>query len=486
MPWTFWFDIYFISYFGSINVFYIYVLFLGLVRTYFRRKELAIEDISHIFHSDSLPEICFLVPMYNEEKDILRTIHSILNLTYRYKSIIIANDGSTDRSMERLIKEFALLPIPKFYTDAITTTAVRTIYRSKTHPNITVLDTEHGGKNNALNSALNACSNPFFIVADADSYIDDHHFEPLIRPLLFDKDTVGIGATIRIRNGSSFHYNKIDTKGFPNSYCAAMQGVEYLRSFLMRQGLDQIGGNFLIAGAFSVFATPLIKQLGGFANTTGEDVEIVLRIHRVLRKQKLPYKIVYLPDPVSWTEGPGTLRTLGKQRIRWHLGFLESSWFHLSVYWRPTYGLFGYLIYPFMIWGEALAPIIEVAGYCYILTTWMLGILNWPFSILFFILSLGFTMFYTLLCFFTEELSFNTYRSPRTVCLLLLACCVENLGYRQINLIWKLWAFVRFAKRFPLIQKESKRIQELVKTAKIESLLDSSRGKEELAYNNGR
>lgn len=486
MPWTFWCDLFFLWYFGLINVFYIFVLMLGVFRTYFRNKELNIEDFTRILHSDSLPEICFLVPMYNEQDNILRTMHSILNLTYRYKSIILANDGSTDRSMELLTQEFQLIPIPKYYSDVIPTAAVHAVYRSKTHPNITVLDKAHSTKFDTLNAALNACSNPFFIIADADSYIDDRYFEPLIRPLLFDADTVGIGATIRIRNGSTFQYNTIDTKGFPNNYCSAMQGAEYLRSFLMRQGWENIGGNFLIAGAFSVFSTSLIKQIGGFANTVAEDVEIVLRIHRIMLERNLPYKIVYLPDPVSWTEGPNTLRALGRQRRRWHLGFLESTWVHLSVYFRPKYGLFGSLIFPFMVWGEALAPIIETAGYFYILSTWLLHSLNFPFFFLFLILSIGFTTFYSILCLLIEELSFNTYRSPRTIFLLLLSCCIENFGYRQLNLVWKLWAFVLFIKKFPAIRKESKRIQQLVKTAKIERPLDSSRDREALAYNSDR
>lgn len=478
MPWTFWADSIFLWYFSILNGFYTFVLLLGMMRTYLRQKELNVEDFTNILHSNSLPEICFLIPMYNEEQNILRTFESILHLTYRYKAIIAVNDGSSDQTLELIKEKLQLLPIPLFYTEPLPTAAVKCVYRSKIHPEIIVIDKEHGGKFDTLNAGLNACQQPFFLVADADSFIDDSVFEPLVRPLLFDAETVGIGASIRIRNGCTLRYNQIDTYGFPNSCLSAMQGVEYLRSFLMRQGWDWLGGNFLIAGAFSGFSTPLIKRIGGFSNTVAEDVEIILRIHRVMREEKLPYKIVYLPDPVSWTEAPSTLKALGKQRARWHFGLLESAWTHLRVYCRPQYGIFGFIIYPFMIWGEALTPLIEGAGYLYILVAWYLDLLNIPFVVLFLFFSLGFTFFYSVICLFIEELSFRTYPSWRTMTLLIISCFFENVGYRQLNVYWKLRGFFRFLKKIPQATRERNRINALLKTANEEYRASSNRDKE--------
>lgn len=462
MPWTFWVDSLFLWYFSIINGFYTFVLILGMLRTYFRQKELSVEDFTNILQSNSLPEICFIIPMYNEAENITRTLQSILHLTYRYKTVIAVNDGSTDNTLEVLKRDFELLPVPVHHPQKLETAKIRAAYRSKTHPEVFILDKEHRGKFDALNAGLNACEHPFFIVADADSFIDDGMFETLIRPLLFDPETVGIGATIRIRNGCTLRFNKIDTRGFPDSYLAGMQGTEYLRSFLMRQGWDWIGGNFLIAGAFSVFSTPLIQNLGGFAETIAEDVEIVLRIHRAMREAKQPYKIVYLPDPVSWTEGPSTVSSLGKQRIRWHFGLLESIWFHLRVYSRPKYGLFGTIIVPFMVWGEALEPIMELLGYLYIVFAWYFGVLNVPFVILFILFSIGFTFFYSIICLLIEELSFRTYPSLRSLFFLCASCLVENFGYRQMNLFWKLRAYLRFLVQFPNVRKKSKKVQQLI------------------------
>jgi cellulose synthase/poly-beta-1,6-N-acetylglucosamine synthase-like glycosyltransferase len=466
MPWTFWVDSVFLWYFGIINGFYTFVLILGMVRTYFRQKDLKIEDFSRVLRSESLPEICFLIPMYNEAASITRTLQSICHLTYRYKAVIAINDGSSDETMEVLKRDFALLPIPLFYAQPLSTAEVLGVYRSKTHPEIVVIDKAHRGKFDALNAGLNACSHSFFIVADADSFIDDRCFETLIRPLMADTETIAIGATIRIRNGCTLQFNRIDTRGFPDRYLSGMQGTEYLRSFLMRQGWDWVGGNFLIAGAFSVFSTAVIQQLGGFSDNVGEDVEIILRIHRAMKESQLPYKIVYLPDPVSWTEGPSTFKSLGAQRTRWHFGLLQAIWAHKRAYCRPRYGLFGFVIYPFMIWGEALEPLIEGLGYLYIAITFYLGLLNIPFFVLFLFLSFGFTFFYSVICLLIEELSFKTYSSWRSLSLLLASCLVENIGYRQLNLFWKLRGFIRFFKEFPKVRRESRRIDQLVKDFK--------------------
>jgi len=467
MPWTFWTDLFFLWYFSAINVVYTLLLFLGMIRVYLRRKELNIEDFTNILHSNSLPTICFIIPMYNEEQNISATIQNILHLTYRSKQIIAVNDGSDDDTLQVLKREYKLVLIPQFYQESIPTEQVKQVYRSQSNPELIVIDKRHQGKYDTLNAGLNACEQPFFLAVDADSFIDDATFEALVRPILGSAETVAIGATIRVRNGCTLEYNRIDTKKFPNGVLTAMQGLEYLRSFLMRQGWDWIGGNFVIAGAFSIFSTELIRNIGGFSSTAAEDVEIVIRLHRVMRESRLPYRIVYLPDPVSWTEAPSTLKTLGKQRTRWHYGLLESIWYHKKLCFNPFYGLVGFITYPFMIWGEALEPIVEIGGYLYILTMWFLGILNIPFFILFLLLSFGFTFFYSLACLLIEELSFRKYPSFKSIASLLACCLIENFGYRQFNACWKARGFFRFFRNFIKVNQEARRVGRLISRTAI-------------------
>lgn len=464
-----WIDYFFLLYFSAVNIVYTVLFFIGAFSVHYRRKEISAEDVSSILHSDSLPEICFIVPMYNESKNILSVIENLLHLTYRYKQIIVVNDGSEDDCFEVLKKNFDLTAIPQFYSEKISTAKIRGIYRSRKYPQILALDKEHEGKYDAINAGLNACTSEFFIGVDADSYIDDQTFELMIRPILTSPNMIAVGASVRIRNGCTLKYNRIDAKNFPQGYLPAMQQLEYMRTFLMRQGLDWVGGNFVIAGVFSIFSTDLIRQIGGFCYAgVAEDLEVVVRLHRLMKERKISYEIFYLSDPVSWTEGPSTLKKLGKQRIRWHFGLLESIWTHKKMCLNWNYGLMGIGVFPYMIWGEAIEPLIEIAGMLYILIAWLFGVLDTPFFFLFLLLSYGFTSLYTIACLFIEELNFRKFSSFRTLLILILCSFVENFGYRQLNLLWRTMGFGRFFKQFPHVKELSKKINQFISKKEIQ------------------
>lgn len=455
----------FLWYFAGINLFYSLFLIIGSVTILSRKQELAVEDVRPILYSNSLPEMMFIIPMYNESKNILPNIHNLFNLSYRYKRVIAVNDGSTDDTLAMLQKDLALVPIPKYYTEALPTQHVRAVYQSTIHPEVLVIDKEHGGKFDAINAAINASPSPLFVAIDADTFLDNAGFEALIRPMLTSPQTIAIGTSVRIINGCTLDFHRITTHRFPQDILPAMQALEYLRAFLLRQGLDCFNGNFVISGAFSVFPRELIIRAGGFCSSVAEDMEIIVRLHRIMREQHLPYKIQYLPDPVAWTLGPPSLKILGKQRTRWHLGFLESLWYHKRLCFNPRYGMFGLVSLPFAVLAEAIEPIVETLAWIYVLCAWALGILHLPFFLLLIAVSLGYTFLYTIFCLLLEEFSFRKYPSLRSLFALLLSNCLENIGYRQLTVFWRLRGCWRFLKSLRKIRKDSQHIQELVKTA---------------------
>ncbi|MBS3904819.1 MAG: glycosyltransferase family 2 protein [Simkania sp.] len=453
----------FFWYFLSINVVYSILLFLGAIRVYQRRKELSVEDFTNILHSNSLPEIAFIVPMHNEAKNICGCIQSILNLTYRYKQIIAVNDGSKDNTLQVLKEQFDLVPIPHFFAETIPAQPVRQVLRSRTVPELLVIDKPHAGKYDAVNVGVNACENPFFIAVDADVFIDNKGFEALIRPLLAYPETVAIGGTVRIKNGCTLDFNRINTKKISFHFLPMFQGLEYLRSFLQRQGWDYLAGNFVIAGAFSIFPTELIRKTGGFSSCIAEDMEIVVRLHRVMKRSKIPYRVFYLPDPIAWTEGPSTLGALGRQRTRWHLGLLETLWYHKGMCLNPRYGFFGLFNYPFWIWGEAIEPVMEALGYTVVLIAWAAGLMNGSFALLLILITLGFAFVYSLACLLIEEASFRKYTSFKTIMMMFLLSLIENCGYRQLTVYWRIKSFAQFFRTFRQTHRESKRLQRLMK-----------------------
>ena len=462
-----WVEPFFLWYFTGINVFYSVLMIIGAFGIVSRKRELAADDLTPILNSDSMPEITLVVPMYNESENAIINTYNLLNLSYRYKQIIIVNDGSKDNTLNILQKSFQLIPIPKYFEDKIPTQKTLAVYQSKSHPEIIVVDKEHGGKFDTSNVGINAARTDYFIVIDADTFLDDAGFEALIRPMLTSPETIAIGASVRIVNGCTLDFHRIAVPRFPQNFLPALQGLEYLRSFLLRQGLSSINGIFVISGAFSIFPRDLVIRIGGFADTVSEDMEIVIRMHRFMRDNRLKYKIQYLPDPVAWTTGPASLKELGRQRASWHFGTLQSIWYHKKLFLNPLYGTFGLIAFPFIVLAEALEPVIECIAWLYVILSWFCGALNMPFFFIFMAVSFGYTFLYGIFCMLLEELSFRKYPSLRSLTVIAVSNVIENFGYRQMTIYWRLRGFGRFFKEFKRIRKESKRIQKLIKTARV-------------------
>lgn len=474
-----WIESFFFWYFASINIVYIILFFLACTRVYTRRKELSVEDFTSILKSNALPPITLIVPMYNEAEHIVETIKNNLRLSYRYKRLIVVNDGSEDNCLELVKKEFDCILIPQLFEEPLATQPIRGIYRSRSFPELVLIDKNHGAKFDTVNVGINACETDYFIVSDADTFLDDPGFEAMIRPILFDPKTVAVGASVRVKNGCTLDFNRISTLRFPLNMISAMQGLEYLRAFLLRQGWDLFGGNFVIAGAFSIFPKELIVKIGGFAPSAGEDMEIIVRLHRFMMETKQPFKIFYLPDPVAWTEGPSKLARLRKQRIRWHLALLETIWCHKRMCLNPRYHLFGLFTFPFWIWGEAIEPIVELLGFAYIFATFYLGTLDVSFCLLLLALAFGFIFIFTFACLFVEEMGFRKYPSIRSLLFLSWYSLIENIGYRQLTLLWRTQSFLRFFGAFKEKRNLARLIEKKIKTGKEGSRASSNRGTEE-------
>ncbi len=460
-------------YFILINTIYGLLLVLGAFGFYSRYRELKIEDLTPILQSESLPEIAFLIPAYNESGNILANIYNILDLSYRYKKIVVINDGSSDDTMSVLTKALELIAIPQFFAETLPTQKIRSLYRSKLHPSVIIIDKEHGKKYDALNAGINCIDSPFFITLDADTFLDSGTFEALVRPILTYPETVAAGASVRIRNGCTLSYNRMATTNFPSNYLPAMQSLEYLRAFLARQGWNYINGNFIISGAFAIFPRSLVIKAGGICPSVAEDMEIIVRLHRVMKESDTPYRIFYIPDPLAWTEGPSTLQKLGKQRTKWHFGLLETLWYHKKICFNPRYGLFGFFVYPFWLIGEALEPVVEIFAWGWVTLTLFLGLLHLPFFLLFVGSSLLLTFLYSIFCLFVEDLTWGKFSSVKSMISLTLYSALENLGYRQLTVWWRLRAFGQFFQEFGKICADGKMVRKLVSACLIKRPLET-------------
>lgn len=428
-------------YFILVNCSYTFLLVISIFKTREILQRLSFTDHETIFNSRLTPAVSILVPAYNEEITIVETIKSLLLLKYPKFEVIVINDGSKDNTLETLIKSFNLKKVDKIARKSIDTKSLRGYFISTDKSNLIVIDKENGGKADALNCGINISNYPYFCAMDSDVIIENDALLRAIRPIIENKEQViATGGIVRIANGCSIENGIVKEIKMPKKPLAIFQIIEYLRGFLTgRTGLSYLNSLLIISGAFGVFDKELVKIVGGYGkDTVGEDMELVVRLHLYLRSNKIKYKIVFVSDPVCWTEVPETLKVLGRQRNRWHRGLIDSIFRHRQMLFNYKYGVIGLFGFPFFLFSEMLSPTIELTGYFSIVLSIFLGQINMEFVILFFALTLLYGLLLSLSSVSLEEYSFHRYSKYKDLLILVLFSFLENFGYRQLNLIWRL------------------------------------------------
>lgn len=393
------------------------------------------------------PGISLLAPAYNEETTIAGSIRSLLQVTYAEYEIIVINDGSKDHTLEVLIREFALVRFPEVYQMRIPTKAIRGVYRSQQYPNLRLIDKENGGKADALNAGVNLSTYALFCSLDADSIVQRDSLQRIVQPFLQDPTTVACGGTIRIANGCEVSGGFLVKVGLPANWVARFQIVEYIRAFFFgRLGWSPMNAMLIISGAFGLFRKDVVLQVGGYrTETIGEDMELVVRLHRLLRESRTAYRITFVPDPICWTEAPEDLTTLRNQRIRWQRGLCESLSLNRELLFHPHGGAVGWLSFPFAVLFECLSPVIVVVGYVSLVVCFAFSMISIEAVSAFLLADVGLGMVVSVSALLLEELSFHIYPKPSHTLLLFAVALVENVGYRQLNSIWRLTGLVRWA-----------------------------------------
>jgi cellulose synthase/poly-beta-1,6-N-acetylglucosamine synthase-like glycosyltransferase len=428
------FQILILLYFMAMNCFFalsFYIAAKELSKTLSQGDDLTAR---HLLEETFYKPISILVPAYNEEATITASLSSFLNLHYPEYEVVVVNDGSKDNTVAVLIEAFALVPVNAFGCQAIATQNVRGVYRSKLYSNLLVIDKENGGKADALNAATNYSRFPLVCAVDADSMLDAKALLRSARAFVEDDTLIATGGTIRALNNSDTASGEVLTLRAPQFWLERFQVVEYVRAFLSgRSTFSHYNLLLIISGAFGIFRRDVVLELGGYrTDTVGEDMELVVRMHRWAREQKRPYRILYTADPVCWTQVPSDLKTLRKQRNRWQRGLWETLYNHRDLLFNPRYGRIGMVAIPFFWLFEALAPVIELSGVLYMLVLLIFQGLNWPFAALFLALAFFCGLLTSLTAFCLEVFMHTHYPTLADRRKLFFASILENFGYRQI------------------------------------------------------
>ncbi|MBS3848834.1 glycosyltransferase family 2 protein [Devosia sp. BSSL-BM10] len=400
-------------------------------------------------YSEVAPPIALIVPAFNEQANVVESVRSLMALEYPNYEVLVVNDGSKDDTLQCLIDAFGLEPVERAYEAKLEHEEIRGIYSAPSSDRLIVVDKFNGGKADAQNAGINVSRAPLFCIIDGDSVLEADALIRAAQPYIEDPiRTVAVGGTIRIVNNSVVDNGRVTQIRLPNKILPLFQVVEYLRAFLMaRLAWSHINTLMLVSGAFGMFRRREAVAVGGYTKgSAGEDLDIVIKLHRYMIDNKRRYRIVFIPEPVCWTEAPESLAVLSRQRARWQRGALEAFFRYRHMALNPRYGRVGILGFGQMLIVDVLGPIAEVIGYFLVPLLWLLGVLDTDFLLAYTALVFVFGVFVSVASLVLEEVEIRRFPRARDLAVLTAAAVLENFGYRQLNNFWRIkgyWQYIR-------------------------------------------
>ncbi len=276
-----------------------------LLITYFEnRKEIKAESKAQSnVKLKKYPSVTIIVPCWNEETTVSKTVHSLLNLDYPKDKlkIMVVDDGSTDNTWQA-VQKFA------------------------NHPQIELHTKENGGKYTALNYGISKLTTDLVGCLDADSYV---HKDSMKKIALYfeDKETMAVAPSIKLWQ--------------PKNILQLLQKVEYGFGIFTRKMYHYMNAIYITPGPFSIFRREVFEKLGGYEHAHNtEDIQIALRM------QKNGFKIAHAHEAIVYTVPPETVKKLLKQRVRWSYGFIKNAYDFRDMIFNKKYGNVGMLILP--------------------------------------------------------------------------------------------------------------------------------------------
>ncbi|HXE74027.1 MAG TPA: glycosyltransferase [Candidatus Xenobia bacterium] len=441
-----WIDSFLLYYYAVLCVIYLALFALALLDSLRHQQWIHTLPLDRLATSPLAPPVSVLVPARNEAAGIVQSVESLLGLKYPDFEVVVINDGSSDATLKRLQEAFGLIRIDFSYHARIPTARVRDVFASPTHPRLLVCDKLPGGKADALNAGLNLARGAYFCTVDADAVLDRDALLRVMLPVYNDRTVVASGGVVRLANGSVFANGRLQEARLPRSPLELLQVVEYLRAFLWgRQGWSALGGLLIISGAFGIFRRELVLEIGGFrTRTVGEDMDLVVRLHRRLRQRGKPYVVRFVPDPICWTEAPASLRQLSCQRRRWQQGLGQSLWHSRDLLFSRRGGRIGWFIFPYQIVFEFFGPLIETLGLISVAASAALGLLNQEYFFRLFLFAYLFGTFISMAAVYLEDLSYHRYRRASEVARLLLISLFDYFPYRLLINLFRIQGMFDF------------------------------------------
>ncbi len=288
--------------FNSVMFFSVFVQVYFLI-TFFEHRKKILRPQGQFPALTDYPAVTVIVPCYNEEVSIAKTLDSLLSLDYPKDklSIIVVDDGSKDSTWER-------------------------IQAYKNIPHIMLLQKKNGGKFTALNLALGHVQTPYFSCLDADSTVESDALQKMM-PYFADKETMAVIPSAIVTD--------------PESIVQHAQRAEYNMAVFFKKVFSLVGGLHVTPGTLPVYRKEVVDKIGGFRHGhNGEDMEMAFRM------QKNQMKIVQCHEAKVYTIPPKTVKVLYRQRVRWISAYLGNLVDYRSMLFQSKYGNFAWFTLP--------------------------------------------------------------------------------------------------------------------------------------------
>ena len=258
--------------------------------------------------------ISIIIPAYNEEKVIAKTIESTMEIDYPQKEIIVVDDGSKDNTLR--------------------------IAKSYEQDKVKVLHKENGGKASALNYGLTFARGEIIAVLDADTIAGKSSLKEIAKIFANDENVAAVAGNIKVRNKVNWL-----------TWCQALEYVAGLQ--ISRRAFDMFGAITIVPGALGAFKKSVIQEVGAYdKETIVEDFDATVK---VIKSGKV---VRGTTKSIAYTEAPESLINFYKQRKRWYRGNLQVLAKHRDALTNPRFGFLQKLAFPYMVLSMIILPVV--------------------------------------------------------------------------------------------------------------------------------
>ena len=420
------------------------IIIASLEVNYYRRKS-RYASYKELLASPFAPGVSVIVPVRDDEADIVDRIRALLSLQYNDFEVIVVNDGSTDATFLNLYEFYQLEKVEYAAYEQITTGRVLAYYKSANpvFAKLTLIDKVRGGNSDALNAGINISEKDYVLCLEGKCFVDQHVLLKLVRPVLEEKRRViHSAAAAYIANSSRRKEGHIVTTKFPGKLLPAFQVIEYLRAFL----IERIAWNRLnvvhhFSSAANLFDREILISSGGYNREVKHGaLELTLRMCRYMRENELDYKLNYIPEALCWIDAPASFVSLAEQRKNCAAGSLQAMWLHKDLFFNSRYPVLGWLKMPYMWLTELATPLLKILFLIVAALLYAMKLINGEYLLIFGVLAYSVTVLVSALSLLFEEKLYRPYASGKDILKICLLLLVEPFIYQPLTVYWKVAA----------------------------------------------